>query len=138
MFFISCLAETNRAPFDLPEAEAELVAGYNVEYSSMGFALFFLGEYANMIVMSSLMFTIFSWWVVTSNRYCIFHWIPGVFWFGLKISLFLFVFIWVRAAFPRYRYDQLMRLGWKVLLPLSLAWVILVSGILISFDWLPA
>jgi NADH-quinone oxidoreductase subunit H len=138
MFFISCLAETNRAPFDLPEAEAELVAGYNVEYSSMGFALFFLGEYANMIVMSSLCSLFFLGGWLPPFNIAILYWIPGVFWFGLKISLFLFFFIWVRAAFPRYRYDQLMRLGWKVLLPLSLAWVILVSGILISFDWLPA
>ena len=138
MFFISCLAETNRAPFDLPEAEAELVAGYNVEYSSMGFALFFLGEYANMIVMSSLCALFFLGGWLPPLNIAIFYWLPGVFWFGLKISLVLFFFIWVRAAFPRYRYDQLMRLGWKVLLPLSLAWVILVSGILISFDWLPA
>jgi NADH-quinone oxidoreductase subunit H len=137
MFFISCLAETNRAPFDLPEAEAELVAGYNVEYSSMGFALFFLGEYANMIVMSSLCALFFlGGWLPPLNL-TIFYWLPGVFWFGLKIIFFLFLFVWVRAAFPRYRYDQLMRLGWKVLLPLSLAWVVLVSGVLISFDWLP-
>ncbi len=137
MFFISCLAETNRAPFDLPEAEAELVAGYNVEYSSMGFALFFLGEYANMIVMSSLCALFFlGGWLPPLNL-AIFYWLPGVFWFGLKIIFFLFLFVWVRAAFPRYRYDQLMRLGWKVLLPLSLAWVVLVSGVLISFDWLP-
>ena len=137
LFFISCLAETNRAPFDLPEAEAELVAGYNVEYSSMGFALFFLGEYANMIVMSSLCALFFlGGWLPPLDLY-IFYWIHGVFWFGLKIVFFLFLFVWVRAAFPRYRYDQLMRLGWKVFLPLSLAWVILVSGILISFDWLP-
>ncbi len=137
MFFISCLAETNRAPFDLPEAEAELVAGYNVEYSSMGFALFFLGEYANMIVMSSLCALFFLGGWLPPFSISIFYWLPGVFWFGLKIVLFLFFFIWVRAAFPRYRYDQLMRLGWKVLLPFSLAWVVLVSGILISFDWLP-
>lgn len=137
MFFISCLAETNRAPFDLPEAEAELVAGYNVEYSSMGFALFFLGEYANMIVMSSLCaLFFFGGWLPPFNL-SIFYWIPGIFWLGLKVTMFLFTFIWVRAAFPRYRYDQLMRLGWKVLLPLSLAWVILYSGILLSFDWLP-
>lgn len=137
LFFISTLAETNRAPFDLPEAEAELVAGYNVEYSSMGFALFFLGEYANMIVMSTLSALFFlGGWLVPFNFY-LFLWIPGVFWFGLKTVFFLFLFIWVRAAFPRYRYDQLMRLGWKVFLPLSLAWVVLVSGILISFDWLP-
>ena len=137
MFFISCLAETNRAPFDLPEAEAELVAGYNVEYSSMGFALFFLGEYANMIVMSSLCSLLFLGGWLPPFNITLFYWLPGVFWFGLKIIFFLFLFVWVRAAFPRYRYDQLMRLGWKVLLPLSLAWVILVSGILITFDWLP-
>jgi len=137
MFFISCLAETNRAPFDLPEAEAELVAGYNVEYSSMGFALFFLGEYANMITMSSLcaLFFLGGWLPPFNILLC--SWIPGPFWFGIKVVLFLFLFIWVRAAYPRYRYDQLMRLGWKVLLPLSLAWVILVSGILLSFNWLP-
>lgn len=137
MFFISCLAETNRAPFDLPEAEAELVAGYNVEYSSMGFALFFLGEYANMIVMSSLCSLFFLGGWLPPFNFALFYWIPGVFWFAIKIIFFLFVFVWVRAAFPRYRYDQLMTLGWKVLLPLSLAWVILVSGILIRFDFLP-
>nr|NP_042269.1 NADH dehydrogenase (ubiquinone), subunit 1 [Prototheca wickerhamii]AAD12657.1 NADH dehydrogenase (ubiquinone), subunit 1 [Prototheca wickerhamii] len=136
MFFISCLAETNRAPFDLPEAEAELVAGYNVEYSSMGFALFFLGEYANMIVMSSLCCIFFLGGWLPPFDFAIFYWIPGVFWFSLKVVFFLFAFIWVRAAFPRYRYDQLMRLGWKVLLPLSLAWVIYVAGILLCFDWL--
>ena len=137
MFFISCLAETNRAPFDLPEAEAELVAGYNVEYSSMGFALFFLGEYANMIVMSSLISLFFlGGWLPPFNAQ-LFYWCPGIFWFGIKVVFVLFFFIWVRAAFPRYRYDQLMRLGWKVLLPLSLAWVVFVSGILLSFDLLP-
>ncbi len=137
LFFISCLAETNRAPFDLPEAEAELVAGFNVEYSSMGFALFFLGEYANMIVMSSLCALFFLGGWLPPFNFTVFYWIPGVFWFGLKIIFFLFSYIWARAAFPRYRYDQLMRLGWKVFLPQSLAWVILVSAILISFDWLP-
>lgn len=138
MFFISCLAETNRAPFDLPEAEAELVAGYNVEYSSMGFALFFLGEYSNMIMMSGLCVILFlGGWLPPLNL-AIFCWIPGAIWFGLKTIFFLFCFIWVRAAFPRYRYDQLMRLGWKVFLPLSLAWVILVAGVLFAFDWLPA
>ena len=136
MFFISCLAETNRAPFDLPEAEAELVAGYNVEYSSMGFALFFLGEYANMILMSGLAAILFlGGWLPPFNHPLIF-WIPGGFWLGLKISFFLFLFIWVRAAFPRYRYDQLMRIGWKVFLPLSLGWVLLVAGILVSFDFI--
>lgn len=138
LFFISCLAETNRAPFDLPEAEAELVAGYNVEYSSMGFALFFLGEYANMILMSSLCAILFlGGWLPVLNI-AAFHWLPGGFWLGCKVSIFLFLFIWVRAAFPRYRYDQLMRLGWKVFLPLSLAWVLFVAGILVGFDALPA
>ena len=137
LFFISCLAETNRAPFDLPEAEAELVAGYNVEYSSMGFALFFLGEYGNMIVMSSLCSLFFlGGWLPPAN-WPVFLWLPPIFWFGLKTILFLFLFVWVRAAFPRYRYDQLMRLGWKVFLPLSLAWVVFVSGTLLAFDWLP-
>jgi len=137
MFFISCLAETNRAPFDLPEAEAELVAGYNVEYSSMGFALFFLGEYANMILMSSLCVILFFGGWLPPFDFFIFHWIPGGFWFGLKVCFFLFCFIWARAAFPRYRYDQLMRLGWKVFLPLSLAAVVFVAGLLISFDLMP-
>ena len=137
IFFISCLAETNRAPFDLPEAEAELVAGYNVEYSSMGFALFFLGEYANMIVMSTLTAIFFcGGWHAPFNTVFL-QWLPPIFWLGAKIIVFLFLFVWVRAAFPRYRYDQLMRLGWKVFLPLSLAWVILVSSILITFDILP-
>jgi NADH-quinone oxidoreductase subunit H len=137
LFFISCLAETNRAPFDLPEAEAELVAGYNVEYSAMGFTLFFLGEYANILVMSSLCTLFFLGGWLPPFDLVFLHWIPGVFWLGLKLNLFLFFFIWVRAAFPRYRYDQLMRLGWKVFLPLSLAWVVFVSGILVGFDWLP-
>nr|7AR7_H Chain H, NADH-ubiquinone oxidoreductase chain 1 [Arabidopsis thaliana] len=137
MFFISCLAETNRAPFDLPEAEAELVAGYNVEYSSMGFALFFLGEYANMILMSGLctLFFLGGWLPILDLP--IFKKIPGSIWFSIKVLFFLFLYIWVRAAFPRYRYDQLMGLGWKVFLPLSLAWVVSVSGLLVTFQWLP-
>jgi len=137
LFFISCLAETNRAPFDLPEAEAELVAGYNVEYSSMAFALFFLGEYANMILMSSLTALLFLGGWLPPLDIAILHWIPGGCWLGAKAVALLFTFVWIRAAFPRYRYDQLMRLGWKVFLPLSLAWVILVAGILVGFDWLP-
>lgn len=138
LFFISCLAETNRAPFDLPEAEAELVAGYNVEYSSMGFALFFLGEYANMILMSSLCVILFlGGWLSPSFKFGLFHLIPKWGWFSAKICIFLFLYIWVRAAFPRYRYDQLMRLGWKVFLPLSLGWVIFVAGILVGFEIAP-
>lgn len=137
LFFISCLAETNRAPFDLPEAEAELVAGYNVEYSSMGFALFFLGEYANMIMMSALCVILFLGGWLPPLSFTILYWIPGSMWLGVKTILFLFLYIWVRASFPRYRYDQLMRLGWKVFLPLALGWVLFVAGVLVAFDILP-
>lgn len=137
MFFISGLAETNRAPFDLPEAEAELVAGYNVEYSAMGFALFFLGEYANILLFSSMITVLFLGGWLAPLDLIPFNWIPGSLWFGLKVMLLVFLFIWVRAAYPRFRYDQLMRLGWKVFLPLSLGWVIFVAGILMAFDWLP-
>ena len=137
IFFISALAETNRHPFDLPEAEAELVAGYNVEYSSMTFALFFLGEYANMILMSGLTAVLFLGGWLPPFDIEPFTWVPGIIWFALKIALCLFVFLWVRATFPRYRYDQLMRLGWKVFLPFSLLWVVVTAGALVTFDWLP-
>lgn len=137
IFFISILAETNRAPFDLPEAEAELVAGYNVEYSAIGFALFFLGEYANIILISSIATVLFLGGWLTPLNIIPFYWIPETIWFGLKVTFVLFNFVWVRAAFPRYRYDQLIRLGWKVFLPLALGWVIVVAGILLTFDWLP-
>ena len=137
IFFISGLAETNRAPFDLPEAEAELVSGYNVEYSSMTFALFFLGEYANMILMSAMTVILFlGGWLPPVNMEP-FTWLPGPIWFALKISVVLFCFLWIRATFPRYRYDQLMRLGWKVFLPFSLLWVVLTSGFLVAMGWLP-
>jgi NADH-quinone oxidoreductase subunit H len=137
IFFISGLAETNRAPFDLPEAEAELVSGYNVEYSSMTFALFFLGEYANMILMSAMTVILFlGGWLPPVNMEP-FTWLPGPIWFALKISAVLFCFLWIRATFPRYRYDQLMRLGWKVFLPFSLLWVVLTSGFLVAMGWLP-
>lgn len=137
VFFVSALAETNRAPFDLPEAEAELVSGYNVEYSAMTFALFFLGEYANMILMSGITTVLFlGGWLPPVNALP-FTLIPGPVWFALKISFILFLFLWVRATFPRYRYDQLMRLGWKVFLPLSLVWVIVTAGVLVGFGWLP-
>nr|QIC54961.1 NADH dehydrogenase subunit 1 [Cryptophyta sp. CCMP2293] len=136
MFFISALAETNRAPFDLPEAEAELVSGYSTEYAAMGFALFFLGEYTNMILMCSMVnIFFFGGWLPPAKIY-IFNFIPGVVWFGFKTTLLLFGFVWVRAAFPRYRYDQLMRLGWKIFLPFSFAWVLFIAGILAGFDWL--
>jgi len=139
LFFVSVLAETNRHPFDLPEAESELVAGFMTEYSSMSFALFFLGEYINMIVMSALVTTLFlGGWLGPHDMLpgldflgVVLGWVPGIIWFSLKIAFCLFVFIWVRATLPRYRYDQLMRLGWKVFLPLSLVWLILTAGFLV-------
>ncbi len=137
IFFISILAETNRHPFDLPEAEAELVAGYNVEYSSMGFAMFFLGEYANMILMSAITVILFMGGWLPPFGITFLEFVPGIIWFCLKIMFCLFVFIWVRAALPRYRYDQLMRLGWKVLLPISLAWVVLIAGVVVYTDYRP-
>ena len=137
IFFVSALAETNRAPFDLPEAESELVAGYNVEYSAMTFALFFLGEYANMILLSGLCAVLFlGGWLPPLDVFPL-NAVPGFVWFALKVFALLFVFIWVRATFPRYRYDQLMRLGWKVFLPISLAAVVVVAGALQVFGWLP-
>ena len=137
VFFISTLAETNRAPFDLPEGESELVAGYFVEYSSMSFALFFLGEYANMILMSAMTALLFLGGWLPPFDFAPFTWIPGPLWFIIKIVAILFVFLWVRATTPRYRYDQLMRLGWKVFLPFSLLWVVLTAGFLIATDNLP-
>jgi NADH-quinone oxidoreductase subunit H len=137
IFLISALAETNRAPFDLPEAESELVAGYNVEYSAMTFALFFLGEYANMILMSGMTAILFLGGWLPPIDVAPFNWVPGIIWFALKICAVLFVFLWVRATFPRYRYDQLMRLGWKVFLPFSLFWLVLTAGVLVAFGWLP-
>ena len=137
IFFISALAETNRAPFDLPEGESELVAGYFVEYSSMTFALFFLGEYANMILMSAMTAVLFLGGWLPPFDIAPFNWIPGPIWFFAKISFVLFCFLWVRATFPRYRYDQLMRLGWKVFLPFSLLWVAITAGVLVTFDLLP-
>ena len=128
IFIVAILAETNRHPFDLPEAEAELVAGYNVEYSSMTFALFFLGEYSNMILMSAICSVLFLGGWLPPFNIAPFTWIPGPFWFIGKICVILFIFIWARATLPRYRYDQLMRLGWKVFLPASLLWVVVTSG----------
>ena len=137
IFFISTLAETNRAPFDLPEGESELVAGYFVEYSSMSFALFFLGEYANMILMSGMTTTLFLGGWLPPFDIAPFNWIPGPIWFIVKVVLVLFVFLWVRATTPRYRYDQLMRLGWKVFLPFTLIFVVITAGVLLGFDLLP-
>jgi NADH-quinone oxidoreductase subunit H len=134
IFFISTLAETNRSPFDLPEGESEIVAGFFVEYSSLSFGLFFLGEYANMILMSALTTILFlGGWLGP------FGLLPqiGPLWFILKILFCLFGFLWIRATFPRYRYDQLMRLGWKVFLPFSLIWLVLTAGVLLLCGWLP-
>ena len=137
VFFISALAETNRAPFDLPEDESSLVGGYFTEYSSMLFAMFFLGEYAAMIMMSGMATILFlGGWLAPFNI-SILNIVPGFVWFSLKTSLMLFIFLWVRATFPRFRYDQLMRIGWKVFLPFSLFWVVLTSGFLIIFNLLP-
>ena len=131
VFFISVIAETNRHPFDLPEAESELVAGFMTEYSSMAFALFFLGEYMNMIMMSGMISVLFlGGWLPPFGLHIAGHEL-GLFWFFLKVCFCLFVFIWVRATFPRFRYDQLMRLGWKVFLPASLVWLILTAGYLL-------
>jgi NADH-quinone oxidoreductase subunit H len=134
IFLISMLAETNRAPFDLPEGESELVAGFFVEYSAMAFALFYLGEYTNMIMMSALASILFlgGWQAPFGLTF-----IPGIFWLIAKICVIMFFFFWVRATFPRYRYDQLMRLGWKVFLPLSLLWLVLTAGFLELTGLLP-
>jgi len=137
MFYISMLAETNRHPFDLPEAEAELVSGYNVEYSAMTFALFFLGEYANMLLMSAFSSILFlGGWFSPINVFPL-NALPGSFWFSLKIALGVIFFIVTRATLPRYRYDQLMQIGWKCFLPLSLGYLIFTVGILTSLNYLP-
>ena len=137
VFFISALAETNRLPFDLPEDESTLVAGFFTEYSSASFVLFFLGEYASMILMSSMTVILFmGGWLPPFDIFPL-NVIPGVIWFTLKVIFILFLFIWVRGTFPRYRYDQLMRLGWKIFLPLSLLWVVLTAGFLMIFDMVP-
>lgn len=137
VFLISILAETNRPPFDLPEGESELSGGFMVEYSAGTFVLFFLGEYMNMVLMSAITAILFlgGWKVPFGLEFLDF--IPGIIWFIAKISLVLFFFFWARATFPRYRYDQLMRLGWKVFLPFSFIWVIIVAGTLIYTNSLP-
>lgn len=133
IFFISMLAETNRAPFDLPEAEAELVAGFFVEYSAITFAMFFLGEYSNMLLMSSLIVIFFfgGWWPFFSIEF-----LPYEFWFSLKVCIIAFFYIIVRAAYPRFRYDQLMSMCWKIFLPFSFSYLIFVASILLTFDGL--
>jgi NADH-quinone oxidoreductase subunit H len=137
LFYISMLAETNRHPFDLPEAEAELVSGYNVEYSAMTFALFFLGEYANMLLMSAFSSILFLGGWLPLIQSIPLNILPGSFWLSLKILFGVTFFILTRAALPRYRYDQLMHIGWKSFLPLSLGYLLFTVNILLSFNWLP-
>ncbi|MCB1651438.1 MAG: NADH-quinone oxidoreductase subunit NuoH [Alphaproteobacteria bacterium] len=137
VFLVSILAETNRAPFDLPEGESEITGGFMVEYSAMAFALFFLGEYANMILMSAMATTLFLGGWLPPFGISALAVVPGIVWFALKTAGILFFFIWARATLPRFRYDQLMRLGWKVFLPLTLVWVVLTAGLLLAFDALP-
>jgi NADH-quinone oxidoreductase subunit H len=137
VYFISGIAETNRAPFDVAEGESEIVAGFHVEYSGTAFALFFLGEYANMILVSAMTAILFlGGWLVPFD-FPPFTWVPGPLWFFLKIACVLFCMLWMRATFPRFRYDQLMRLGWKVFLPFSLFWLVLTAGVLTGMGWLP-
>ena len=145
MFFISALAETQRVPFDLTEAESELVAGYQTEYSSMAFALFWLGEYANILLMCALNTLLFFGGWLPPVDWAPLYWVPGIIWFLAKTFFFFFMFSWVMATVPRYRYDQLMRLGWKVFLPISLLFVFLISGWLMltrydqpEYDCVPA
>ena len=130
LFLISSMAETARAPFDLTEAESELVAGYQTEYSSMSFALFWLGEYANVLLMCTLNAVLFWGGYLPPVDWAPLYYVPGIIWLFAKIFFFFFIFSWVKATVPRYRYDQLMRLGWKVFLPISLLWVCIVSGYL--------
>jgi NADH-quinone oxidoreductase subunit H len=139
VFFISGLAETNRPPFDLPEGESELVGGFNTEYSAMTFALFMLGEYANMFMICALTTMLFlgGWLPPFGFQVAPLTWIPGFVWMILKICAVMFVFLWVRATLPRFRYDQLMRLGWKIFLPFSLFWVMVIAGVLLATGTLP-
>ena len=137
VFLVSILAECNRAPFDLPEGESEITGGFMVEYSAMTFALFFLGEYTNMILMSAMTTVLFlGGWLPPFNIEALAV-VPGFIWFILKTFGIMFFFLWSRATFPRYRYDQLMRLGWKIFLPFTLIWVLVVAGTLIYMDALP-
>lgn len=137
VFLISILAETNRAPFDLPEGESEITGGFMVEYSAMAFALFFLGEYSAMILMSAMTTVLFLGGWLPPFGISALEFVPGIIWFAVKTAAVMFFFLWSRATLPRFRYDQLMRLGWKVFLPLTLVWVVFTAGVLIAFDALP-
>lgn len=137
IFWIAGVAETNRAPFDMAEGESEIVAGFHVEYSGIGFALFFLSEYASMILISTMITLLFmGGWLSPFESMSflgsVFFFVPGFVWLMLKVSFFLFVYLWVRATFPRYRYDQLMRLGWKVLIPVTIVWVIVTALMVVT------
>jgi NADH-quinone oxidoreductase subunit H len=138
IFFISALAETNRPPFDLVEAESELVAGHMVEYSSTPYLLFMLGEYVAITLMCAMTAILFLGGWLPIVDVAVLNWVPGVVWFMLKLVFVFFMFAMVKAIVPRYRYDQLMRLGWKVFLPISLAWVAITAGALVAFGWLPS
>ena len=137
IFFVSALAETNRPPFDLVEAESELVAGFMVEYSATGYLLFMLGEYVAITLMCAMTAILFLGGWLPIIDVPVLNWVPGVFWFLLKVLFVFFMFAMVKAIVPRYRYDQLMRLGWKVFLPISLFWVALTAGVLVAFGWAP-
>ncbi|HHJ12118.1 MAG TPA: NADH-quinone oxidoreductase subunit H, partial [Chromatiales bacterium] len=140
VYFIAGVAETNRAPFDVAEGESEIVAGFHVEYSGMAFAIFFLAEYANMILISVLTSIMFlGGWLSPFEGTALeawFDWVPGIVWLGLKTAFFLLLYLWFRATFPRYRYDQIMRLGWKVLIPVTIVWIF-GEGIAIALGWQP-
>ena len=137
IFLISALAETNRPPFDLAEAESELVAGYMTEYSSVPYLLLMLGEYLNIVLMCAMTTILFLGGWLPPLDIAPFNMVPEIFWFVLKILIIFFFFAMVKAFVPRYRYDQLMRLGWKVFLPFSLVWVVLTAGVLVAFDMAP-
>lgn len=141
VYWISAVAETNRAPFDVAEGESEIVAGFHVEYSGMAFALFFLAEYANMILVSAIATLAFlGGWLSPFQGIPglqeVFAWVPGIVWFLVKVCFFLFLYLWMRATFPRYRYDQIMQLGWKILIPVTLVWIV-VTGVAIEFKLAP-
>jgi len=137
VYWISGVAETNRAPFDVAEGESEIVAGFHVEYSGVAFAVFFLAEYANMILISALAAILFmgGWYSPFEGLPLLgplFGWIPGIVWFVLKVAFFLYLYLWFRATFPRYRYDQIMRLGWKVLIPVTVVWIVVLAGMILG------
>jgi NADH-quinone oxidoreductase subunit H len=135
VYLISGVAETNRSPFDVAEGESEIVAGFHVEYSGMAFAVFFLAEYANIILISTMCATMFLGGWLPPFDFAPFTWLPGVFWLMFKVTFIIFCFLWFRATFPRYRYDQIMRLGWKVFIPVTLVWIFVIGGLQQTRFW---